>query len=383
MSPRRGFIIEVSQSNIARYTLRNATFKDAGEYICTGRNNYTRKSTSQSKLILIVRSRPIPSSGDTSVKKVATVRNVDVTLPFQARNYLDEPNKTMFSWFKENVPISNNDNKYMIHSNDFQTNITIRNTTQQDFGLYKVNVENSVGMYIHFYELKATDKPEPPRDFRLMKDTITDASVTLSWRPGFNGGFQQTFVIIYRMIHELVWFNKSIKDDGHINMNYTLDELSSLQEYKIEMFAKNIEGNSLHTERLHFKTKASIYKLDETKTTHSSNTGLLVGVGVGASFGTLAFVAVAFIGYKRFKNMRHSRHDSPKSGITVGVNVTSNYTDLDTSRRDRNVYDEFNAHSTSTYERLNTSTREITTYMELKNTSVPNADTSDYVNIRI
>ncbi|XP_060607688.1 hemicentin-1-like [Ruditapes philippinarum] len=382
-SPWGGFIIEVSKTNIAHHTLHNASFKDAGEYICTGKNNYTRGSPSQSKLILIVKSRPRPSSGDTSAIKVATVLNVDVTLLFTAWNYLDKPNKTMFRWFKENVSISDNDNKYMIHSSDVQTNITIRNTTQQDLGLYKVVVENSVGMYTHFYELKATDKPETPKDFRLMNDTITDTSVALSWQPGFNGGFQQTFVIIYKMIHELVWLNKSIKDNGDINMNYILNDLSSLQEYEIEMFARNIEGNSLHTERLRFKTKTSIYKLEDTKTTHSSNTGLLVGVGVGASVTTLAFIAVAFIGYRRFKNMRHSRHDSPKSGITVGVNATSNYTDLDTSRRDRNVYDEFNAPSTSPYERLNTSTRELTTYMELNNTTVPNADTSDYVNIRI
>jgi hypothetical protein len=82
--------------------------------------------------------------------------NVDKTLIFTAWDYLDKENKTTFRWFKENVTISDNDNKYMIHSNDLQTNITIRNTTHQDLGLYKVHVENSVGMYTHFYELKAT-----------------------------------------------------------------------------------------------------------------------------------------------------------------------------------------------------------------------------------
>jgi hypothetical protein len=90
-----------------------------------------------------------------------------------------------------------------------------------------------------------------------MNDTITDTSVTLSWRPGFNGGFQQTFVIIYKMIHELVWLNKSIKDSGDINMNYTLNDLSSLQEYEIEMLARNIEGSSFRTNRLRFKTKGN------------------------------------------------------------------------------------------------------------------------------
>ncbi|XP_060580181.1 nephrin-like [Ruditapes philippinarum] len=300
MSPWGDYIVEVSNSNIAHHTLHNASFKDAGEYICTGRNNYTRGSPLQSKLILIVKSRPRPSSGETNVIKVATVLNVDVTLLFTAWNYLDEPNKTMFSWFKENVAIPNNDNKYIIHSNDFQTNITIMNTTQQDYGLYKVNVENSVGLYTHYYELKATDKPERPRDFRVINNTITDTSVPLAWSPGFNGGFPQTFVIIYKIKHDSLWLNKSIQDKGDMNMNYTLNDLRSIQEYEIEMFAKNIEGNSIHTERLYFKTKG-IKKSKETQTMGSSNTGAFVGAGVGASVVTLALVAGSLFGSKRLK----------------------------------------------------------------------------------
>ncbi|XP_060589338.1 hemicentin-1-like [Ruditapes philippinarum] len=377
-SPRGDYIIEVSQSNIARHTfLRSATYKDAGEYICSGRNNYTTDSPSQSKLILIVKSQPRPSSGDTSVMKVATVLNVDVTLPFIALNYLDEPNKTMFRWFKDNVSIPDNDNKYLIHSNDLQTNITIKNTTQRDLGLYKVDVENSVGMYTQYYELKATDKPERPKDFSVMNDSITDTMVTLAWSPGFNGGFQQTFVILYKIMQEHIWLNKSIKDNGDFNMNYTLNDLSSLQEYEIEMFARNIEGHSFHTNRLHFKTKATIKKTKET--IGSSNTGAFVGVGVGASAVTLAIVAVSFFGYKRFRNIRSSQRESPKQGVTAGSHVSSNYTELDASRREINNYDDFNV----AYEHLNASTREPNTYMELKNTHVLNADTSDYVNIRI
>ncbi|XP_060586233.1 hemicentin-1-like [Ruditapes philippinarum] len=372
MSPMGDYIIEVSQSNIARHILRNASFQDAGEYICSGRNNYTRGTPSQKKLILIVKSRPRPSSGDTSAMKVATVLNVDVTLLFKAWNYLDEPNKTMFSWFKENVSIPNNDNKYTVHSNDLQTNITIRNTTQQDLGFYKVNVENSAGVYTHYYELKATDKPERPRDFRVINDSVTDTSVTLAWSPGFNGGFQQTFVIIYKMMQEHVWLNKSIKDNGDIFMIYTLNDLSSLQVYAIEMFAKNMEGNSFHTERLHFKTKASHKKTKEAM--QSSNTGAFVGVGVGASVITLAVVAVSFFGYKRFKNIKSSSHGSPKPGVTAGSHASSTYMDLETSRRDINDYDDFNVQ----YEHLNTSSREPNTYMELHNTTVPITETSDY-----
>ncbi|XP_060568867.1 uncharacterized protein LOC132727411 [Ruditapes philippinarum] len=297
-SPRGDYIIEVSQSNIARHTfLRNATYKDAGEYICSGRNNYTTDSPSQSKLILIVKSQPRPSSGDTSVMKVATVLNVDVTLPFIALNYLDEPNKTMFRWFKENVSIPENDNKYLIHSNDLQTNITIRNTTQRDLGLYKVDVENSVGMFTQYYELKATDKPERPVDFRVMNDSITDTMVTLAWSPGFNGGFQQTFVILYKVMQEHIWLNKSIKDNGDFNMNYTLNDLSSLQEYEIEMFARNIEGNSFHTNRLHFKTKEQ--QKSQVKSPTEDKSGIIAGSVAAVVVVVIVLVVVIFIYRKR------------------------------------------------------------------------------------
>ena len=48
-------IFKVSNSNIARYTLRNATYFHAGEYTCSGRNNYTRGLPSSSILVLIVK----------------------------------------------------------------------------------------------------------------------------------------------------------------------------------------------------------------------------------------------------------------------------------------------------------------------------------------
>ncbi|XP_060608381.1 uncharacterized protein LOC132760420 isoform X3 [Ruditapes philippinarum] len=155
--PAGDIISDVSKQNTAHHTIHNASYINAGEYICTGRNNYTSGQPTSSKLILIVRTQPRPSSDDTSVQKVSTALFIDAKLQFVAWNYLDKPNETVFSWFKENVSIPDNDSKYMVHSNELQTNITIRNTTQQDLGLYKLNVQNSVGTYTHFYELKATE----------------------------------------------------------------------------------------------------------------------------------------------------------------------------------------------------------------------------------
>ncbi|XP_060608379.1 neural cell adhesion molecule 1-like isoform X2 [Ruditapes philippinarum] len=273
--PAGDIISDVSKQNTAHHTIHNASYINAGEYICTGRNNYTSGQPTSSKLILIVRTQPRPSSDDTSVQKVSTALFIDAKLQFVAWNYLDKPNETVFSWFKENVSIPDNDSKYMVHSNELQTNITIRNTTQQDLGLYKLNVQNSVGTYTHFYELKATDTPETPRDFRVINDSLTDRSVTLTWSPGFNGGFQQIFVIIYRKKNANIWLDKSTKDNGDKSMNYTLYHLTSSTEYEIEMFSKNMEGYSNLTERLRFKTKEAF--TSEATLQSGDRSGIIAG----------------------------------------------------------------------------------------------------------
>ena len=100
-----------------------------------------------------------------------------------------------------------------------------------------------------------TGKPDPPMNFNITSTSITEDSITLTWRPGFNGGFQQTFVILYKTKLDTLWLNKTVYDTGRKTMNYTLSGLSSMQEYEIEMFSKNREGTSAKTGRIQFKTK--------------------------------------------------------------------------------------------------------------------------------
>ncbi|XP_060600196.1 nephrin-like [Ruditapes philippinarum] len=374
---RGDIILMVPKSNIARNTLHNASYVDAGEYICTGWNNYTRGLPTKSMLTLIVRTKPKPSSGDTSVTKVATDMHVDVTLIFTTWNYLDNPNKTVFNWFKGNISLSDDDSKYTVHSNELQTNLTIRNTTKQDLEIYKVNVQNSFGIYSHYYELKSKDKPDPPIDFKVLNDSITATSVTLAWGPGFNGGATQAFVIMFRMKHTNIWRNKSVEDNGAKQMNYTLHDLNSSQEYEIEMFAENINGDSTGTERILFKTKAAL--TSQVKPQLDDSSGILAG---SVSSVILVAVIVGFVFFFHKRNWRCSRFKCLKSDI-IESPVAPEYIDLDESRREINIYNNFDVPSVSTYEQLDTAAQGSTTYTELKDRMTLNTETSDYVNVRI
>lgn len=54
-------------------------------------------------------------------------------------------------------------------------------------------VNNSLGTDSHELVVLKPGKPEAPGNIDLV--ATTDHSVTLSWRPGFDGGYNQSFVV--------------------------------------------------------------------------------------------------------------------------------------------------------------------------------------------
>ncbi|XP_053389695.1 nephrin-like [Mercenaria mercenaria] len=231
---------------------------------------------------------PKPLSDNAKDGKIAATLHAQVTLQFTARDYLDESNKTTFMWFKENATIENEDHKFIMSSQKLQSNLSITNITETDFGIYKVRVSNTVGHYNHSFELVARDKPEAPTNFAYIVDSITDSSVTLKWMPGFNGGYPQTFILLYKRYTQQQWQNTSVKDDGAKDMIYKLSGLFSMTAYRVKMFASNEEGVSADTETLHFTTKDLRNKIpnnggiDYVPKTERKNPGILRFPDIGS-----------------------------------------------------------------------------------------------------
>ena len=89
---------------------------------------------------------------------MASALYTNITLQFVAQQYLDEENKTSFTWFKQNNIVGRNATRFGISTNGLYSNLSISNITETDFGEYSINVLNSIGEYIHYYELKAEGK---------------------------------------------------------------------------------------------------------------------------------------------------------------------------------------------------------------------------------
>ena len=98
-----------------------------------------------------------------------------------------------------------------------------------------------------------------PVNLNYNSDSVTETSVMLFWTPGFNGGYQQTFILLYRINQEHKWQSVSVKDSNEETMNYTLTGLLSLTVYNVKLFAKNKLGNSSISPILKFTTKGKLY----------------------------------------------------------------------------------------------------------------------------
>ena len=107
------------------------------------------------------------------------------------------------------------------------------------------------------------DVPRQATEFQEITESITETSARLSWKPGFNGGLPQTFIIQYRTDSN-VWTNTTaIPDNQAMEMNYTLTQLSPGTMYTAQIFAYNAKGESGTTSLITFSTLKSNGKLKQ------------------------------------------------------------------------------------------------------------------------
>lgn len=84
--------------------------------------------------------------------------------------------------------------------------------------------------------------------------------MTVSWYPGFDGGFDQMFLLELRTDFSLNFTVIVPKNETTTeNMDYILDNLSSNTAYFIRIFSRNKIGDSNKTEYVAFMTPRKCY----------------------------------------------------------------------------------------------------------------------------
>ncbi len=119
-----------------------------------------------------------------------------------------------------------------------------------------------MGVDSHVISIVAPGKPDSPDDLHVVA-TAAD-SVTLGWRPGFDGGHNQTYIVtvLFQKTGDLV-FEKTLESHGRAKVNRTtVVDLEPATSYIIRVRSKNRAGVSEAAEEVFVKTRCEFNFFD-------------------------------------------------------------------------------------------------------------------------
>ncbi|KAK2152414.1 hypothetical protein LSH36_329g02058 [Paralvinella palmiformis] len=213
--------------------------EDSGLFVCVADNGIGESHETSAQLI--VKYAPeidkTPTYGKAAADKGATA-----TLICKAEGAPD----VTIKWKRNDVPLDLTGTKYSTESKkpglvQYESYLLIHNTTKLDYGQYECIATNDLGEDSHMITLDGTSKPDAPFDLQVVEATPT--SITLSWKPGFDGGSTQRFQVRYLEVGQL---------EGHKYADvvpvgatiYTIIGLKPATEYVMDIRAINKLGES-------------------------------------------------------------------------------------------------------------------------------------------
>ncbi|KAI1287486.1 Protein turtle [Halotydeus destructor] len=137
-----------------------------------------------------------------------------------------------------------------------QGNLTIKALKKEDHGKYECIVENEIATIVtatHLY----VDSTTPHAPSNVSVNTSAFAA-TVTWQPAYDGGYEQNYVIWYRMAEQGDSDWKTIRSpDGFTT--FTLYNLQQDTEYEFQVYSRNILGDGLPSPIVRASTKPWTY----------------------------------------------------------------------------------------------------------------------------
>ncbi|XP_060559917.1 nephrin-like [Ruditapes philippinarum] len=293
---------------------------DNGVYQCLAHNKCNDKPSLEN-LTLLVRCRPLLLPEFDLEPNITSAQNATVTFEFKA---LAHPTPE-FQWFKlsgSTWKTMLTDNKSKIKTLEHYSSLSLSNITEDDYGRYRLRIQNEIGFLEQLYFLNAYGKPDPSTMFAQLREYVTEASAILQWKPGFDGGSEQMFILRYKLESEKNWTKIMIPDTGDETMHYSLIYLESDSVYHSELISVNSHGKSMPI-KLTFKTKA------KQQTVDSTTTWTLICVSAGSFAVSIFAVVVTFLCCKftRQRNTRTMTISQTAEVIPENQNQTTFYLD--------------------------------------------------------
>ncbi|CAF0978283.1 unnamed protein product [Rotaria sordida] len=216
---------------------------DGGNYMCMVKNTLKYSNGSSIEKFNRTQTKVIVHY----VPKISTlypIIAVDLhTTNIKLQCEIDSYPESIIIWNFNNSVIFNS-NKYSLIQNKTISYLIIQQIqSNTDYGLYSCNASNKLGYNSTTIQLRSKDVPESPTDLNITD--ITYSTISLKWKPGFDGGWPQSFWI---SLDNYLW-----KDTNQSHFTFT--NLQHLEYYNITVRAYNQLGQSSDIVFLRIRTK--------------------------------------------------------------------------------------------------------------------------------
>lgn len=121
--------------------------------------------------------------------------------------------------------------------------LLVKNVQPADYGGYECMAHNSLGDETHQVRLEVKSVPEPPNGLKVVNSTHD--SVTLSWIPGFDGGYEQTYKVKWAKVGVGSYRTEEVFPKNATA--YTIGGLALATEYEFRVAGKNLMGEGNYT----------------------------------------------------------------------------------------------------------------------------------------
>ncbi|KAL3878167.1 hypothetical protein ACJMK2_030536, partial [Sinanodonta woodiana] len=245
------------------------SLENSGTYICSATNGVPGKNGTfeqRGSHVINVTGNPIIKS-HTSIFTGEIGQYVNISIPFFSNPAIEclhiQNNGTSLSNVSYITYLLPKDIDVQMHGKTVQleaqvAHIVVQNLSPSDFENYTLMLRNPIGQTEFTFQLKSDGPPCRVEMFNFSRSFAEQ--IELIFYPGFNGGFEQTFVIEYssRIGHDNVWHNTSVTNLKEISSPYKrLKETFAVNvskllpgDYLYRMYSWNVRGKSPYSESI-------------------------------------------------------------------------------------------------------------------------------------
>ncbi|XP_076310450.1 nephrin-like isoform X2 [Tachypleus tridentatus] len=306
----------ISEKGQSFLTVLNVSKEDSGEFECVAYNGIGEESIA--RVLLLVKFKPVIQKSQHNLQ-VAGEKRRSARLVCQAEA---APNVS-FVWTKDGRSIPGEE-KLKFSQQDvnlvgttWKSTLFVNDIRTSELGIYECTAMNDIGKDVVRIKLRESGKPDPPSGLSVVN--VSHNAVLLSWKAGFNGGFQQEFRVRFKKkLFEEYTYSNFIPGNAS---GTTIKDLSPQTDYVFEIMSRNVAGESDYSEEVaYIKTIETADGNDSTGAMIDSTYGdkgeiprllLVVGSVVGALLVFMNVILVICFIRKR-KRRRQNQENSMK-----------------------------------------------------------------------